>query len=884
MSKPSRVSGATVVLALAASVVSISASPDGSARSNGSSETEGRAHAVQPSSAEAHSKRHIRRRSHGPRHKTLTMASAGGTSLQPDGALATSAGNRSTPASANGITVIVNGEVVTDLEHAPVIRNGSLLIPLNGILDRMAATVAWQGLTKTVDVQRGATHIRLVANSPEARINGMLQQMDVAPEVIGGTIMVPLRFIADSLGLQTDWNPTSRQLTLDSAAVPAPHSRAVSPQPQNPNVRSANSHTLPPELPGATFPGSPAAPIAAVAPIAPIIPVVPVTPVVSPLPPPTGGQHGDVTLPTSLPPSTGTVITVQPPAAIGNSGAGTTETIPEPPKEIHGQLAGVSKADGVTLISVTAEGGGQRLQLAPNAILLGRSASRLARQEIALENIYPGDDVTLHLNAQGQVTLIEVAYRNLREQIQAIAGDKLLLANGQVVSAAHGVSVTLPTGAPGELDDLHGGEMVALRLNPTTNMAWRIDARPGAGEAIPDASTVHIGSVAVDSAGPYLAGQELMVTMHGSPGGSAWFTIPGMDGRTAMKENDPGEYTGQLIVQPGISITNSPVVAHLTQNDETAHPLQALQSVTIDSLPPTVKEMIPAANSTASNHQGPIYAIFDDHNGTGADPASVHLSVNGLDATGHCQITDRFVTCTGLTLPDGVNRVILKVKDKAGNFSVVPWQFNEETAGSQIHTVSFKRSHTRGGERVTVNMEGAAGGNASFDLGPENRDQPMKEVRAGRYEGSLVLQRGDELVNIPVTGRLKLGDQSFTRLSSDNITNVDGHPTIPIIEGPVTGSEIQNPLVVFGHADPGVKVRVKVEYENRLYSMFGTRGLSSEQDAVADENGVWRTNPVGLATQIPGAHHVVYRISSEAINAGGHTSKSTHVRVYRDMR
>lgn len=160
----------------------------------------------------------------------------------------------------------------------------------------------------------------------------------------------------------------------------------------------------------------------------------------------------------------------------------------------------------------------------------------------------------------------------------------------------------------------------------------------------------------------------------------------------------------------------------------------------------------------------------------------------------------------------------------------------------------------------------------------------MKEVRAGRYEGFLDLQRGEELVNIPVTGRLKLGERTFTRLSSVGITYVESHPSIPVIEGPVTGSEIQNPLVVFGHADPGARVRVKVEYENRFYAMFGTRGLSSEQDATVDENGVWRTNPVGLATQIPGAHHVVYRISAEGIDAGGHSSKSSHVQVYRDLR
>ncbi|MCA1596880.1 MAG: hypothetical protein LC772_10720, partial [Chloroflexi bacterium] len=267
---------------------------------------------------------------------------------------------------------------------------------------------------------------------------------------------------------------------------------------------------------------------------------------------------------------------------------------------------------------------------------------------------------------------------------------------------------------------------------------------------------------------------------------------------------------------------------------------------------------------------------------TGVDPSSVHLTVNGQDVTGQAQVSDRFVTCTTLPLVDGLNHVTVGVRDRAGNFNLAHWDFTVASLQNEIHKVSFSLSPSHGGERVAVTMDGIAGGDASFDLGSNWLAQPMHEVRPGYYEGVLVLERGDRVVNTPVTGHIRTGDHLFDLTSTNLVTFVDGRPAAPTIDLPTAGSGIQAPLVVAGHADPGVQVHVRIEYDNRALSRIGLRGFSSDQTVTADDTGAWRTGPMSLDSLTPRARHLAYVVSCEALNAGGAASKKVRLTVYRD--
>ncbi|HET6383922.1 MAG TPA: stalk domain-containing protein [Armatimonadota bacterium] len=805
-------------------------------------------------------------------------------------------------ASTKTITVIVNGQPASDLGHAPVIRNGSMLIPLNGILDRLAATVSWQPLTKTADIQRGATHLQLMAGSLEARVNGTAQEMDAAPEVLGDTLMVPMRFVTDELGLTHSWNAATRQLSVGPGAIPMSHSAG----PATGSPLSAGAIITPaaagvPATSNVNRPaaGSESSDTTAAGPgvdSGSVIPAPPANDSTSTVAPAPGGDGGAL-LPPVLPPTAnggaipGTTVpsTGSTPPALPSNPAIAPVPEPAPAAAVTGELDNITQKDGATVLEVSAAGTLTQYNVAEGAAVYAREATQLTRQEIELSGVYPGDEVTLHLNDRQQVSSIETSYRSIQEKIQAVAGDKLLLSSGEVLNVSPRVTVTGNAGTPGALADLTPGTLVTLRINPVTNLVWRIDAsrryvgEAGAAALTPSVGNLKIKALDVQAAGPYRAGDAVVVTMEGTPGAAADITVPGVPGQTTLKEYDPGVYKGTLVVPPGLSVIAAPVVGHLSLGpDRAVLAAQSAQAVTIDSAAPVVEQMAPGDNASVTNHKSAIYAVFDDHGGTGVDPASVRLHLNGVDVTGQAQITDRFISCTGIPLPDGVNHVLVSARDKVGNAVEKPWDFTVRSLSNPIHSVDAHLGRSKGSEEVRITLEGRAGGEATFDLA-DWRDQPMKETHPGRYEGVLRLERGDQVKGLPVIGHLKIGDRASTMLSKDLVTYLDTRPAAPVIEGPVTGSEIESPLVVFGHADPGCTVHVKVEFNNRVLSVFGLRGISSQQNAIVDDTGAWRTEQLGLGTFIPGhPKHLTYQIICESVNAMGTLSKKSEITVYRD--
>jgi len=45
----------------------------------------------------------------------------------------------------------------------------------------------------------------LIIGQPTAMVNGNLVALDVAPEILNGRTMVPLRFVVETLGYQVEW-------------------------------------------------------------------------------------------------------------------------------------------------------------------------------------------------------------------------------------------------------------------------------------------------------------------------------------------------------------------------------------------------------------------------------------------------------------------------------------------------------------------------------------------------------------------------------------------------------------------------------------------------------------------------------------------------------
>lgn len=116
------------------------------------------------------------------------------------------------PVAAGGPPVVevrFNGHpVLFDVD--PVIRNGRTLVPFRKIFETVGAEVGWDQATRTVTGTRFGKTVKLTIDSTTAAVNGSPATLEVAPTIVGGRTMVPLRFISEALGLQVEYDAASR--------------------------------------------------------------------------------------------------------------------------------------------------------------------------------------------------------------------------------------------------------------------------------------------------------------------------------------------------------------------------------------------------------------------------------------------------------------------------------------------------------------------------------------------------------------------------------------------------------------------------------------------------------------------------------------------------
>ena len=105
---------------------------------------------------------------------------------------------------ASDIRVNLDGLYV-DLEPAPIIVEGRTLLPARAIVEMLGGEIDWDNDLRQVHINHAGTHILLTINDPTAYVNGQPSELDVPPQILDGRTLVPLRFVAESLGVDVDF-------------------------------------------------------------------------------------------------------------------------------------------------------------------------------------------------------------------------------------------------------------------------------------------------------------------------------------------------------------------------------------------------------------------------------------------------------------------------------------------------------------------------------------------------------------------------------------------------------------------------------------------------------------------------------------------------------
>ncbi|MBV8066762.1 MAG: copper amine oxidase N-terminal domain-containing protein, partial [Candidatus Eremiobacteraeota bacterium] len=162
-------------------------------------------------------------------------------------ALALAVVSLAAPAFAQQVTVTVNGQPLY-LNPGPIERAGRVFVPLRSIFERLGAGVVYA--SGTINATKDRTTVSLQIGSTQATVNGQPQILDVAPFIVGATTYVPLRFIAQSLGANVNYNDSTRVVAISMAhpmppPMPPPRPPAPPPPPNVPPVQLTSQHPPP---------------------------------------------------------------------------------------------------------------------------------------------------------------------------------------------------------------------------------------------------------------------------------------------------------------------------------------------------------------------------------------------------------------------------------------------------------------------------------------------------------------------------------------------------------------------------------------------------------------------------------------------------------------
>lgn len=98
---------------------------------------------------------------------------------------------------------------------AVVINNGRTFLPIRAVVEAMGGEVRWRESDKRVSIYLNEDDIQLWIGDKIAKVNGKNKETDVAPYISDrDRTMLPLRFIAESLDLEVNWDGPSKTVTI----------------------------------------------------------------------------------------------------------------------------------------------------------------------------------------------------------------------------------------------------------------------------------------------------------------------------------------------------------------------------------------------------------------------------------------------------------------------------------------------------------------------------------------------------------------------------------------------------------------------------------------------------------------------------------------------
>lgn len=116
------------------------------------------------------------------------------------------------------IRVFIDGKQI-NFDVKPQIIDGRTLVPMRKIFEATGLTVNWDSENKKATGTDNNNSIIFTMGEKQAVVNNLQKNLDVAPSIINGRTMIPLRFLSENLGYNVVWNGNSNLILLSKSKI-----------------------------------------------------------------------------------------------------------------------------------------------------------------------------------------------------------------------------------------------------------------------------------------------------------------------------------------------------------------------------------------------------------------------------------------------------------------------------------------------------------------------------------------------------------------------------------------------------------------------------------------------------------------------------------------
>lgn len=131
----------------------------------------------------------------------------------------------------NIFSLKVNGETL-NCEVPPIVFDGYSVVPARDVFEFLGAKVEWVAETQKVIVKYEGTTIEVFIDKKTVRENGKTAIMPISPKLINGKTMIPVRYIAEALGFDVDFDSNTDTIIINTKK----ESKPVVPEVSNPSA------------------------------------------------------------------------------------------------------------------------------------------------------------------------------------------------------------------------------------------------------------------------------------------------------------------------------------------------------------------------------------------------------------------------------------------------------------------------------------------------------------------------------------------------------------------------------------------------------------------------------------------------------------------------